>query len=80
MRDAEALLDEGHVDIFEAGAETYAAVSSKYGLQLINVADPDNPEPAGQLRDTDDLLLGFADSIAIFDAEEEFYALGLFCN
>ncbi len=64
------------VGIFTIGSSTYAAVASfsDNTLQIVNVTDPDNPAAAGQLTDTDDLLLNQASDVAIFTIGSSTYA------
>ena len=63
-------------DVFEIGADTYVALaaSDDNGLQLINVTDPSKPTFAGQVRDTDDLLLEGAFDVRIFVIGAKTYA------
>ena len=64
------------VDTFTIGRDTYAAAASinDHGLQLVNITDPDNPAAAGQLLDTQDLLLRRAVDADIFAADQNTYA------
>ncbi len=63
------------IAVFEAGSGTYAAAASdEGGLQLIDISDPANLEPAGQLADADERLLGAARSVAVFELGSSVYA------
>ncbi len=65
------------VSVFEMGGSTYAAVASfgDDGLQIVNISDPDNPEAAGQLEDTSDLLLATAFDVEVFTIGAATYAV-----
>ena len=72
------LLLEGaiHVNVFEIGKRTYAAVTSidDHGLQLVDITNPDNPRPAGSLPDTGSLLLGGSRNVDTFEIGQRTYA------
>ncbi len=67
------------VAAFEHGGHAYAAVisspsSGERGLQVISLADPDNPRAAGRLNDTGDTLLRDALDMATFEHNGATYA------
>ena len=73
--DDELLLDDASgIATFESTSgtttTTYAAVASygNDGVQIISLADPANPAPAGKLANTGSLELNGAHDIAIFEA------------
>ncbi len=68
--------DSRYVDIFRAGDNTYAAVASNddNGLQIVNVTDPDNPTPAGNLGDNGSRLLDRAVGVDVFMIGSNTYA------
>ncbi len=85
LADATDLLLDGAnaVAAFRIDSSTYAAVPSggEGGLQIVNVTDPDNPTAAGNLEDTepanpgeDELLLGGAGGVEIFQVGSDVYA------
>ena len=78
--DPSLLLDHPHdVDVFVTGSGTYAAVTSidEDGLQIVNISDPDNPAPAGNLEDVeepDELFLDGATAVDTFVISDNTYA------
>ena len=79
LRDTNSLLlnDVRAVSAFKIGTKAYVAAASftDNGLQLVDVTDPDNPAPAGQLADTDDLLLRDAHAVDVIEIGGSTYAL-----
>jgi len=72
-------LNQAHaVHAFKVGADTYVMVSDHTtrdsGLQLINVTDPDNPDPAGQLADNTERFLVTVQGIDTFRIGQNIYA------
>ncbi len=85
LADATDLLLDGAnaVAAFRIDSNTYAAVpsGSEGGLQIVDITDPDNPTAAGNLEDTepanpgeDELLLGGAGGVEIFQVGSDVYA------
>ena len=64
------------IAIFEAGGATYAAVAAfaDDGVQIISLADPENPQATGQIGDNSTLLLNGAFGIAAFEVNGAAYA------
>ena len=64
------------IDTFTLGDHTYAAVTSRldHGVQILDITDPYNPVAAGNIGDTDDLLLNSAREIDIFTLGDYTYA------
>ncbi len=64
------------VDVFTIGSSTYVVVSSgsDNGLQIVNVTDPDNPAPAGNLGDNGSRKLANARNLDVFVIGESTYA------
>jgi len=78
LADTDSLLlsNPGGVTVFVIGTKTYAAVtsSSEGGLQLVDVTDPENPDAAGNLADSSDLLLANTRGVDIFVIGDRTYA------
>ena len=78
ISDTDDLVLGGAYDIttFESSNTLYAAVTSfsEGGVQIISLADPTEPVPAGSIRDTDDLVLGGAYDITTFESSNTLYA------
>jgi len=75
--DAPLLDSPRRVDTFKMGTKTYAAVASgggNHGIQIIDITNPSGPVAAGQLSDTDDLLLGEASGVDTFKIGGSTYA------
>ena len=76
--DDDTLELEGASDVatFQAGGRTYAAVvsSSDYGIQILDVTDPDSIAAAGNITDSDTLALAGASGIDTFQAGGYTYA------
>ena len=77
-----AVLDEiRNVDTFAIGSKPYAIVTvspgrqADNGVQIIDVSDPSAPVAAGNLTDTDDLVLDGADGVDTFTIDSETYAI-----
>ena len=67
--------DAQYIAVFDTSGGTYAAVTSLYhnGVQLLDVTDPYNVEPAGSIADGS-LQLGGARGIAAFQTDGGTYA------
>ena len=78
LRDSGSLELRGayEAEIFEAAGFLYAAVvsSGDDGLQLINITDPYNPRPAGNLQNSNSALLDAANGVAVFETGGSVYA------
>ena len=67
---------DGDIAIFESGGYTYAAVIVSYPqkIQILNVTDPSSIALAGNITDSNDLVLDGARAIAIFESGTRTYA------
>ena len=78
ITDGGTLLLNGAYDIatFAAGDSTYAAVASSVddGIQILNITDPSSVTAAGNIADTDALVLDGAEGIATFESGGSTYA------
>ena len=78
ISDTDSLVLGGAASIttFKSGTTTYAAVASSYegGVQILSLADPTNPVPAGSISDTNSLVLGGAAGITTFKSGTTTYA------
>ena len=60
---------------FQTDGGTYAAVTSYHnGVQLLDVTDPYNVEPAGSIADGNGFMLHGASGMAVFESGGEVYA------
>ena len=80
---AGSISGEGHgvsgakdIAVFDTSGGTYAAVTSLYhnGVQLLDVTDPYNVEPAGSIADGNGFMLHGASGMAVFESGGEVYA------
>ena len=64
------------IAVFESGGSTYAAVAAydDGGVQILDITDPSNVTAAGSIGDTDTLVLGGAEGIAVFESGGSTYA------
>ena len=78
MTDTTTLELDGAAGIttFESGGSTYAAVAAYFddGVQILDITDPSNVTAAGSISDTDTLVLGGAEGIAVFESGDSTYA------
>ena len=65
-----------HIAIFETGGRTYAAVTSgdDSGVQILDVTDPHDIAPAGNITDDDGLVLAGVGHITTFETGGRTYA------
>ncbi len=78
LRDNGALLLEGlnGIDVWTVGSRSYAAaVAGKDdGLQIVDITDPTDLRPAGQLKNGADVLLDDPKEVKVMAIEDRFYA------
>jgi surface protein len=79
-----ALDNTRDISIYKSGDRTYTAVTSRYGVQLLDITEPanivpaDHPTnivPADHITDDDDLALGGAFGIAVYQIGDRTYTV-----
>ena len=65
------------VDTFRVGQHTYAVVTAARddGIQVVNLTDPHDPDPASTVPDTTSTVLGYPQGVAAFRTYSGTYAI-----